>query len=254
MEKRMYEGKVVLVTGTTSGMGRTTAIAFAKEGAKVITAARRDERGRQLVEEITAQGGYATWVKTDIRNPEEIDALFQTIKAKYGRLDIAFNNAGVSVPYNPPTHKTTVEEWDYVQEINVRGTWLCMKHEIDMMLEQGGGVILNTASMLGVTADFGLSQYCASKHAMLGLVKTAALEFAPKGIRINAICPGPIDTEMVAKSAEHVNNLVQIMSDNTPLRRMGNPEEITTAVLWLCSDEAAYMIGKELLVDGGKTI
>jgi NAD(P)-dependent dehydrogenase (short-subunit alcohol dehydrogenase family) len=254
LEKKMYEGKVVLVTGTTSGMGRTTALAFAREGAKVITAARREDRGAEVLAQIKAEGGEAIWVRTDIRKPEEIDNLFKTIMATYGRLDIAYNNAGVSVPHNPPTYKTTVEEWDDVHVTNVRGTWLCMQHEIDIMLKQGGGVILNTSSMLGVTADYGLSQYCSSKHAILGLTKTAALEFAPKGIRINAICPGPIDTEMVQKSAQYVKNLTEIMASNTPLFRIGKPEEITTAVLWLCSDEASYMVGKELLVDGGKTI
>jgi NAD(P)-dependent dehydrogenase (short-subunit alcohol dehydrogenase family) len=254
LDIKMFEGKVALVTGGTSGIGRATAYAFAKEGAKVVIAARRENRGNDVVKEIRDNGGEALYIRTDIRKPEEIDHLFRTILETYGRLDMAFNNAGVSLLHMPSVAKTTLAEWDTVMETNMRGTWLCMKGEITQMLKQGGGVIVNTASVLGFTGEAGLSHYCASKHGVLGLTKTAALEYARKNIRINAVCPGPILTEMLEGAVPFVPNMLDMAKSNTAMKRIGTPDEIAGAVLWLCSDEATFMIGKEIVVDGGQSV
>lgn len=251
LEKKMFEGKIALVTGMTAGMGRATAIAFAKEGATVAMAARREERGAEVEKEIAAFGGKSFFVKTDVRKPEEVENLFKTIVDRCGRLDFAFNNAGVSSPHNPIVTKYDDDEWDRIMETNLRGVWLCMKHEIDIMKKQGGGIIINTASILGVVGDWGLSHYCASKHASLGLAKTAALEYCKDNIRINTICPGPIMTEMLEKALPFMPKMLEIMTGKTALRRVGDPEEIAGAALWLCTDEAAFMIGKEIAIDGG---
>lgn len=251
MNIKMFEGKIALVTGATSGMGRATAIAFAREGAKVVMAARRNERGQEVVDQIAKKGGESLFVKTDVRNPADVDHLFKTILAKYGRLDFAFNNAGVSSPHNPTVIKYDDAEWDRIVETNLRGVWLCMKHEIGIMKKQGGGVIINTASILGVVGDWGLSSYCASKHGSLGLAKTAALEYCKDNIRINTICPGPIMTEMLEKALPFMPKMLDVMASKTALRRVGDPEEIAGAALWLCTDEAAFMMGKEIAIDGG---
>jgi len=254
LEVKMFEGKVVLVTGGTSGIGRATAVAFGQEGAKVIIAARRQKLGDEVALEIAKMGGEAVFIQTDVRKTEDIDRLFKIILEKYGRLDIAFNNAGVSLPHIPTAAKTTLEEWDLVMETNLRGIWLCMKQEISQMLKQGGGVIVNTASILGFSGEYGLAHYCASKHAILGLTKTAALEYCSKNIRINAVCPGPILTEMIETSVPFVPNMLDMLKNGTAMKRIGKSEEIAGAVLWLCSDEAAFMIGREIAIDGGYTI
>jgi len=254
LEIKRFEGKIVLVTGATSGIGRVTALAFGREGATVILAARRENLGAEVAAEITDGGSEALFVRTDVRKPEDIDNLFDVILEKYGRLDIAFNNAGTSLPHIPLVAKTTLEEWDTVIETNMRGIWLCMKKEIPQMLKQGGGIIVNTASILGFSADYGLSHYCASKHGILGLTKTAALEYASKNIRINAVCPGPIQTEILERAAPLIPNMYEMVIANTAMKRIGDPDEISGAVLWLCSDEASYMIGKEISIDGGQTI
>lgn len=247
----MFEGKIALVTGATAGMGRATAIAFAREGAKVIMAARREQRGQEVVDQIAAFGGESMFVKTDVRNPADIDNLFKTILAKYGRLDFAFNNAGVSTPYNPIVTKYDDDEWDRIMETNFRGVWLCMKHELDIMKKQGGGIIVNTASVLGVMGDWGLSHYSASKHGSLGMAKVAAMEYCNDNVRINTICPGPIMTEMIELALPYMPKMVEVMAGKTALRRIGQPEDIAGVALWLCTDEAAFMIGKEIVVDGG---
>jgi NAD(P)-dependent dehydrogenase (short-subunit alcohol dehydrogenase family) len=254
LDVKMFEGKVVLVTGGTSGIGRATALAFGREGATVVIAGRREHLGAEVVAEITKTGADASYIKTDVRQPEEIDHLFETLLSQYGRLDIAFNNAGVSLPHVPSVAKTTLEEWDLVMETNLRGHWLCMKQEIRQMLKQGGGIIVNTASILGFSGESRLSHYCASKHAILGLTKTAALEYCHKNIRINTVCPGPILTDMIRDAVPFVPTMLDMLRDGTAMKRLGAPEEIAGAVLWLCSDEAAFMIGKEITLDGGYTI
>jgi len=254
LEIKRYDHKVVLVTGGTSGIGRATAAAFAREGAMVIIAARRENLGNDAAGEITANGGNAVFIKTDIRIPEDIDSLFQKILAGYGRLDVAFNNAGLSSLGMPPAAKIAEEEWDDILNTNLRGAWLCLKHEISQMLKQGGGVIVNTASVLGVTGEYGLASYCASKHGIIGLTKTAALEYAHKNIRINAVCPGPIRTEMMEAPMAQFPKMKDMLIAKTPMRRIAEPEEIAGAVLWLCSDASSFMTGKELVVAGGQGV
>lgn len=254
MEKKLFTGKVALVTGATSGIGKATAFAFAREGATVVLAGRREHLGREVQEEIERAGGTACYVKTDVRKIEDIENLFRTILDRFGRLDLAFNNAGVSLPHIPTITKVTLEEWDLVMETNLRGVWLCMKHEIPIMLGQGGGVIVNTSSILGFTGEYGLSHYCATKHGILGLTKTAALEYCGKNIRINAVCPGPILTEMLEAAVPFVPTMMDMMKNGTAVKRVGGPEEVAEAVIWLCTDEAAFMIGQELVVDGGYTV
>ena len=254
MEIKRYDNKVVLVTGGTSGIGRAAALAFGAEGACVIIAARRENLGNEVVREIEAAGGKAVFIKTDIRMPAEIDRLFREIQARYGRLDCAFNNAGLSSLGMPPAAKITEEEWDDILNTNLRGTWLCLKHEVSQMLKQGGGVIVNTASVLGLTGEYGLASYCASKHGIIGLTKTAALEYAHKSIRINAVCPGPIRTEMMEAPMAQFPKMKDMLLAKTPMRRMAEPEEIAGAVLWLCSDASSFMTGKELVVAGGQGV
>jgi NAD(P)-dependent dehydrogenase (short-subunit alcohol dehydrogenase family) len=250
----MFAGKVTLVTGGTSGIGRATAMAFGKEGAKIIIAARRENLGNEVVKEIEDGGGEATFIKTDVRVPAEIDHLFKTLLERYGRLDIAFNNAGASLPHVPTAAKTTLAEWDLVMETNLRGVWLCMKQEIPQMLKQGGGIIVNTSSILGFTGEYGLTHYCASKHGILALTKTAALEYAPQNIRINAVCPGPIMTAMIENAVPFMPTMLELLKNGTAMKRLGSPDEVAGAVLWLCSDEASFMIGKEIVTDGGYTV
>jgi NAD(P)-dependent dehydrogenase (short-subunit alcohol dehydrogenase family) len=254
LEIKRYENKVVLVTGGTSGIGRATAVAFAREGAEVIIAARRENLGSEVVREITDSGGKAVFIRTDIRIPEEIDRLFQEIENRCGRLTCAFNNAGLGSSGMPPAAKITEEEWDDILNTNLRGAWLCMKQEIRMMLKQGGGAIVNTASVLGLTGEYGLASYCASKHGVIGLTKTAALEYAHKNIRVNAVCPGPIRTEMLEAPMVHFPKMRDMLIAKTPMRRIGEPSEIAGAVLWLCSDESSFMTGKEVVVAGGQGV
>jgi NAD(P)-dependent dehydrogenase (short-subunit alcohol dehydrogenase family) len=254
LENKRYANKIVLVTGGTSGIGRATALAFACEGAEVIIAARRENLGNEVVSEIKTHGGNAVFIKTDIRIPEEIDSLFKEISARYGRLDVAFNNAGLGSSTAPPAAKITEEEWDDILNTNLRGAWLCMKQEVSQMLKQGGGVIVNTASILGLTGEYGLASYCASKHGIIGLTKTAALEYAHKNIRVNAVCPGPIRTAMLEAPVVHFPKMMDMLLAKTPMRRIGEPEEIAGAVLWLGSDESSFMTGKELVVAGGQGV
>jgi len=245
-----FENKVVLVTGGTSGIGRATAVAFAREGAKVIIAARREELGHKLVEEMKQYNEGHMFVRTDVRIPEDIDKLFSVIKEKYGQLDCAYNNAGVGVPLRR-TAKTTLHEWYEIMNTNVRGVWLCMKNEIPIMLKQGGGAIVNCSSILGLRGDDGMSLYVASKHAVLGLTRAAALEVSHRGVRVNAVCPGFVDTPMIdelyRQDPQRILSLI-------PVNRVGKPEEIASAVLFLCSDAASFITGKEVVMAGGQGI
>ncbi len=244
------EGKVALVTGAAAGIGRATAIAFAAAGARVVVSDVDDEGGEETVLMIDGAGGDATYARCDVSSAPQVEALGGRTVEVYGRLDFAFNNAGIEgTP--APAAELSEESWDRVIDINLKGAWLCMKYEIPHMVRRKSGVIVNCSSVAGVVGFAGTAAYCASKHGMLGLTKAAALDYAADGIRVNAVCPGVIRTAMVERftggSAEAEEQLV----GGAPMRRMGTPEEIASAVLWLCSDGAGFVTGHALVADGG---
>ena len=245
------DGKVALVTGGGSGIGRATALAFAREGAKVIAADVGVAGGEETVRMIKNAGGDATFVKADVTQAAEVEALIARAVATYGRLDCAHNNAGIGSPVRAFTAEYTEENWDRVIAVNLKGVWLCMKYELPQMLRQGGGAIVNTASVAGLIGLRNSSAYVASKHGVVGLTKTAALEYARSGIRINAVCPGYINTAMVERSIGGDSQRQAQIIASEPVGRLGNPEEVAEAVVWLCSEAASFVTGHTMCVDGG---
>jgi NAD(P)-dependent dehydrogenase (short-subunit alcohol dehydrogenase family) len=244
------EGKVALVTGGTSGIGRDTAVLFAKGGAKVIVAGRREQEGNETIELIRAAGGDGLFVKTDVSKAAEVDALIQKTVEKFGRLDSAFNNAGIEGVWVPIARQSE-EDWDRTIDINLKGVWLCLKYEIRQMLKQGGGgAIVNMSSVTGLVGAGGAAAYSASKHGVIGLTKSAALETAKNGIRINAVCPAVIETPM-GKRLFGAPAVHKSVLNSHPIGRFGRPEEIAEAVVWMCSDRASFMTGQCLVLDGG---
>jgi NAD(P)-dependent dehydrogenase (short-subunit alcohol dehydrogenase family) len=244
------EGKVGLVTGGTSGIGRDTAVLFAKAGAKVVVAGRREVEGEETVELIRAADGDGVFVKTDVSKASEVETLVQKVVERYGRLDVVFNNAGIEGVWVPIVRQSE-EDWDRTIDINLKGVWLCLKYEIRQMLKQGGGgAIVNMASVTGLVGSAGAAAYSASKHGVLGLTKSAALETSKNRIRINAICPAVVETPMgqrlFASPAVHK----QVIGLH-PIGRLGRPTEIAEAVVWMCSDRASFMTGQSLVLDGG---
>jgi len=254
LKANRFQDKVVLVTGGNSGIGRAAALAFAREGAKVIIAARREDLANNVLEEIKKDKGQAQFVQTDVTKKTDIENLFKIIGDQYGRLDCAFNNAGVSSAAMRRIVNTTMEDWDWTMNTNLKGVWLCMKHEIPLMLKQGGGAIVNTSSIAGICAEIGMSVYVASKHAVLGLTKSAALDYAHRKVRINAVCPGFIHTPMLEEPWQLNPQIKDLTRAMVPMKRFGKPEEIASAVLWMCSDEASFMTGKEMVIGGGQAI
>ncbi|MGA8274107.1 MAG: SDR family oxidoreductase [Candidatus Sulfotelmatobacter sp.] len=247
---RDLEGKVGLVTGGTSGIGRDTAVLFAKAGAKVVIAGRREPEGKETVELIHAAGGEGWFVKTDVSMASEVDALIQKVVEKFGRLDVAFNNAGIEGVWAPIIRQSE-EDFDRTININLKGVWLCLKYEIRQMLKQGdGGAIVNMASVTGLVGALGAAAYSASKHGVIGLTKTAALENAKSNIRVNAVCPGFIETPMTDRIFRAPAVHKYVLSCH-PIGRLGGPGEIAEAVLWMCSDRASFMTGQSLVLDGG---
>ena len=244
------EGKVALITGGASGIGRATALTFARERAKLVIADMNADGGHQTVHMITEQGGEAIFVKTDVSKAVEVQALISQAVATYGRLDCAHNNAGISGGGHALTAEYLEETWHQVIAVNLTGVWLCMKYEIPQMLHHGGGVIVNTASVAGLIGGRGLAAYAASKHGVVGLTKTAALEYAPQGIRVNCVCPGVIQTPMTARGLRNPERRARIMASE-PMGRVGTPEEVAEAVVWLCSDAASFVTGHTMTVDGG---
>lgn len=244
------KGKVALVTGGTTGIGKQTAIALAGVGAKVIVAGRGIERGEETVSLIQKEGGEATFIKADISQAVEVEAMVAKAVETYGSLDCAFNNAGTEGKLAPIT-ELTEEDLDKVIDINLKGTWLCLKYEIAQMLKQGSGAIVNTSSGYGEAGGANLSLYSASKHGIIGLTKSLALEYATKSIRINAIAPGPIDTGMPDRGTSSKEALENYISTFVPMNRMGTAREVAEAVVWLCSDAASFVTGTTLAVDGG---
>jgi NAD(P)-dependent dehydrogenase (short-subunit alcohol dehydrogenase family) len=247
-----FQGKVAIVTGGTSGIGRATALAYAKQGAKVVVAGRRPAEGEETVRLIRKQGGDGFFVPTDVAQDSQVRNLVGRTLEHFGRLDFAFNNAGIEQAPTPflEQRETT---FDQVMDINVKGVWLSMRYEIPAMLKTGGGAIVNTSSALGVVAFAGVEIYVASKHAVIGLTKSAALEYAKKGIRVNAVLPAVIETDMFNRFAGEKPEARAAMAALHPIGRIGTPDEIADAVIWLSSDRSSFVTGHSLLVDGGLT-
>ncbi|MCA9098387.1 MAG: glucose 1-dehydrogenase [Planctomycetaceae bacterium] len=245
-----FENKVVLITGGTSGIGRETAIQFARQGAKVAFAGRRQEEGDAVVREIESQGGAGIFVQTDVTQESQVQRLVDETVQKFGRLDIAFNNAGVE--QKAPITEVTESDYRKTFDINVLGVLLSQKYEIPAMLKSGGGVIINTSSIVGHIAMPGAAVYIASKHAVEGITKTAALELAGQGIRVNAVAPGAIATDMIDRFAgEEGSENREWLASQHPMGRLGHAQEIAAAVLYLASDAASFVTGISLPVDGG---
>jgi NAD(P)-dependent dehydrogenase (short-subunit alcohol dehydrogenase family) len=246
-----FVGKVALITGGNAGIGRATAIEFAKHGAKVVITGRREKEGHEVIAEIKTIGGDAIFAKTDVSKESDVKAMIAQTLETFGRLDFAFNNAGVEETLTPLSNQTE-ETYEQIMDINVKGVWLSLKHEIPAMLKTGGGAIVNNSSIGGLVGFAMAPVYVASKHAVIGLTKAVALEYAKRNVRVNAVAPGTIETRMfleVTRSPE----IRQMLESATPIGRVGQPEEIAGAVVWLCSDGASFITGQTLAIDGGYT-
>jgi NAD(P)-dependent dehydrogenase (short-subunit alcohol dehydrogenase family) len=250
--KEYFDGQVALVTGAGSGIGLTTARAFAEAGAAVVLADVNEHAVRSAAEELVSAGHQAIAVRCNVAAEAEVAATVEQTVSSFGRLDAAFNNAGVHCPV-ADIADASGEEFDCVIAINLRGVWSCMKYELRHMRKQGSGAIVNCSSQSGIAGIAGLGAYTASKHGVLGLTKSAALEYASRGIRINAVCPGSTNTPMVAHALANEPETMKAVMKEIPIGRLGRPEEVAAAVLWLCSPGASYMVGHALLVDGGYT-
>jgi len=245
-----YQGKVVLVTGGSYGIGRSAAMEFARRGAKVAIADVDVERGEETLQRINKDGGEAIFIKTDVSSEEDVKAMIEKTVETYGKLDCAFNNAGIHKQF-VSTVDFKAEDWDEMINVNLKSVWLCMKYEIPQMLKQGKGAIVNTSSAAGLVGAPSNPAYPASKHGVVGLTKCTALEFARKGIRVNCVCPGPTRTGMNEALVATSPEIVKAMDQKVPMGRIGEPEEVAAAAIFLCSDEASYITGHSLPVDGG---
>ena len=244
------EGRIGVVTGGASGIGRATALIMAREGAKVVVSDVQEAGGEETVHLIQQSRGEARFIKADVANTEDVERLIARTVEAYGRLDWAFNNAGISGAI-AATHEYPDADWQRVFDINVTGVWYCMRAEIRRMLEQGGGVIVNTASDAGLIALPGISAYVAAKHAVVGLTKAAALEYAKSNIRVISVCPGYVETPILDPLKQQAPEFMEKAMRDEPVGRLGRPEEIGEAVAWLCSDGASFVTGIAMPVDGG---
>jgi NAD(P)-dependent dehydrogenase (short-subunit alcohol dehydrogenase family) len=252
-ENGSYTGTVAFVTGAGSGIGRAAALAFAREGANVVIADVSEQSNQETARLIDERGGRALAVTCDVTRTQDVKAALDKIIGTFGRLDFAVNNAG-SEQAITATADLTEEEWDRIVAVNLRGVFLCMKHEIPLMLKQGGGAIVNISSGAGVKGFKGQAAYAAAKHGVVGLTKAAALDYAPQNIRINAVCPGIINTQMMDRFTGGTAEGRERVISQEPIGRMGEPKEIANAVLWLCSDASSFVVGHAMVVDGGQTV
>lgn len=252
MTNNTGEQRVAVITGAAAGIGRAAALAFAADGVRVVVADIDEAAGQHVAELVREAGGEAMFIRCDVTRDDDVQALVAATVDAYGRLDFAFNNAGIEIEQSKLADGDEAV-FDSIMDVNVKGVWRCMKHQIPVMLAQGGGSIVNTASIAGLGAAPKMSIYSASKHAVIGLTKSAAVEYAKKGVRVNAICPAVIDTEMFRRAAESDPRKAEYAAAMHPVGRLGQPEEIAAAVLYLCSPAAAFTTGIALPVDGGAT-
>jgi NAD(P)-dependent dehydrogenase (short-subunit alcohol dehydrogenase family) len=250
-----FAAKVAFVTGAGGGIGRAAALAFAREGASVAVADVSEKQNQETAHLIEQQGGRALAVRCDVTKADDVKLALDKTAQRFGRLDFAFNNAGIE-PRNPaPTADYDLEEWERIIDVDLRGVFLCMKYEIPLILKHGGGgAIVNTSSGAGVIGIKGSPAYTAAKHGVIGLTRAAALDYAAQNVRVNAVCPGYIDTPMMDRfTGGTPEGRAKVISEE-PIGRMGKPEEIANAVVWMCSEAAGFMVGSALVIDGGQTI
>ena len=247
----MLTGRIAVITGASAGIGRAAALVFARHGARLVLTARRQNEGEETVEMVLRCGGEAVFIAADVSKHEQVKGLFEECLGRFGPIDCAFNNAGVEAIANTLTADYSEDDWDRIVAANLKSVWLCMKYEIGQMAGRGRGSIVNNASILGLVGAKSSAPYTPSKHGVVGLTKTATLEYAGQGIRVNAVCPGYVHTPMVdrftALDPDHVANAIR----SEPVGRLGAPEEVAEAAAWLCSDAASFVTGHAMAVDGG---